>query len=240
MMVRTPKTGATGMLVLWKIGPGISDSKASGAVFVEVGNRTGKQGQISSPAPLPAYPASGLDLLLRQHGGAAPLDHVGHRYPAHAVVAGAKGVLHPGAPGHSSAGPHDALSVPAPRAACASDYHPPPLALAPTQHLEFDGHDPLRLSPLEEHPMQSLQHSRRRDAIAVHNLGEVAGADAGPPGRLVLADPVGPHPLPYGLPVDACAQGRGDLTRAFRADSTRAWTFTLMFLRPRDARTMYP
>ena len=75
----------------------------------------------------------GHDPLLRQHGGAAPLDHVGYRHPASAVVPRAVGILHPGAPGHPSAGPQDASSVSASGAACALEDHPPPFALAPTQ-----------------------------------------------------------------------------------------------------------
>ena len=55
-------------------------------------------------APLPQYPPSGRNRLpLLQHGGVAPLDDVGHRHPARAVIPRTVRELRLRAPGHMAA-----------------------------------------------------------------------------------------------------------------------------------------
>ena len=55
-------------------------------------------------APLPQYPPSGRNRLpLLQHGGVAPLDDVGHRHPAPAVIPRTVRELRLRAPGHMAA-----------------------------------------------------------------------------------------------------------------------------------------
>ena len=142
----------------------------------------------------------------------------GDRDPAHAVVPGAVGVLRLRAPGHKTADPNGGASelAPAPRPARAVHHHPAPLAFAPAQHLHLGGHDPLRLRRLEQDAVQPLQHARRWSGLAVHDVGEVRGADARSPGDLVLADAVSVHPAPHRLPVDAGGLRRSDLHRGLQ------------------------
>ena len=60
-------------------------------------------------APLPQYPPSGRNRLpLLQHGGVAPLDDVGHRDPARAVIPRTVRELRLRAPGHMAADPDGA------------------------------------------------------------------------------------------------------------------------------------
>ena len=189
-------------------------------------------------APLLLYPPSSRNRLpLRQHTGIAPLDNVSHRHPAQAVVPRTVGVLHLRAPGHATADPNSAASIltATPRPTSATHHHPAPLALAPAQHLHLGGHDPLlRLRPLEEDPVQTLQNARRRAGLAIHDLREMGRAYPDSPGNLVLAEPVGVHPLPDGLPVDAGALRRRNLGRSLQRRLHPGWTFTPMFLCPRD------
>ena len=148
----------------------------------------------------------GCRLRLLQHGGVARHQDGRHRHPARAVVTGAVGVLRLRAPGHPAADPDGGTAEPAaaPRPARAMHHHPAPLALPPAQHLHLGGHDPLlRLRAPEQHGVQPLQHARRRTGLAVHDLGEVRGADAGPPCDLVLAEAVSVHAVPQGLGVHA-------------------------------------
>ena len=70
--------------------------------------RTPHRGVLPLPLSLSSNP-----LRLRQHGGVAPLDDVGHRHPARAVVPRAIGVLRLRATGHVAADPDGGASEPA-------------------------------------------------------------------------------------------------------------------------------
>ena len=163
----------------------------------------------------PVLPGTGaVRLGLGQHRAVAPLVHqVGHRHLAPAVVASAVGVFHLGAPGHPAADAHGAaagLVAASPRAAGAAHHHAVAGTLLPGHHLDLGGHHQLRRRGPEQHPVQLRQNLSRRVSLAVHDLGEMTGADVGQPGGLVLADFVGFHAVPQGAWVNAAGLGGFD------------------------------
>ena len=124
---------------------------------------------------------------------------MGHRHLPPAVVTGAVGVLHLGAPGDAAADPHGAaarLIAASPRPAGAAHHHALAPVLLPGHHLHLGGDHQLRCRRPEQHLVQLSQHFSRRNSLSVHYMGEMGGTDASQLGRLILAVPMRIHPVP--------------------------------------------
>ena len=127
---------------------------------------------VAPVAAVPSWPRSdtgpvlagtgAVRLRLGQHPAIASLVHqVGHRHLAPAVVAGAVGVLHLGAPGHPASDAHGAdarVVTTGPRPTGAAHHHAVAPALLPGHHLDLGGHDQFRRRGPEQHPVQLRQH----------------------------------------------------------------------------------